>query len=224
MSTWYKRLREIREKHKFSQPELGRMIGIDGSAVSRHERGDGAQKLSKKFKRDLLEAFSPEEVFYIEKGEWPNKLVVQDQMSTYGAKRDSISIPVVSETASAGTGSNVESVDVFDTDKHLTLDLSLFKTPPRGKLRAIEVDGYSMIPVLLPQSWVIFEESKEWKGDGLYVLVFRGVLMVKQVEADPKTGNLWIKSANPQYDSWEYDPTQDQSTMKIVGRVLRCVI
>jgi len=139
-------------------------------------------------------------------------------------KRETISIPVVSETASAGTGSNIESVDVFDTDKRLTLDLSLFKTPPKGKLHAVEVDGYSMVPVLLPSSWVIFEESKEWSGDGLYVLVFRGVLMVKQVEVNPKTGNLWIKSANPQYDSWEYDPTQDQSTMRIVGRVLRCVI
>ncbi|WP_456403508.1 LexA family transcriptional regulator [Hydrogenimonas sp.] len=134
-----------------------------------------------------------------------------------------VQVPKLSAKASAGGGTNIESVDLFDTGETIFVDRSLFKTPLKNIL-AIQVDGYSMVPVLLPDSWVFFTETSEWSGDGLYVLIFRNVLMVKQVEADPKTGNLWIKSANPDYDSWQYDPTEDQSTMKIVGRVVRCVL
>jgi len=152
--------------------------------------------------------------------------IVSDSISEYGINNITCieNIPIVSAKASAGNGNNVESIDVFDTDRYLTVDKSIFKTPPSNRLHAIQVDGYSMVPVLLPDSWVIFEDSNEYTGDGLYVLVFRNVLMVKLIEADPKSGSLWIKSANKDYDDWEYDPTQDQSTMKIVGRVVRCII
>ena len=98
------------------------------------------------------------------------------------------------------------------------------RPPPGSRLRAVQADGYSMVPMLYPDSWVIFEESEVWSGDGLYVLIFRNVLMVKLVEADPATGALSIRSINPDYESWADDPTQDQSTMRIVGRVLRCVV
>lgn len=39
-----------------------------------------------------------------------------------------------------------------------------------GNIKAIRVDGYSMVPMLLPDSWVIFEERSEFKGDGLYII------------------------------------------------------
>ncbi len=148
--------------------------------------------------------------------------VVMEQPVKYGAKE--MSVPVLNPKASAGGGNNIESIDVYESGKRLTVDPALFPVPPGQGIRAIQVDGYSMVPVLLPGSWVFFKESREWSGDGLYVLVFRGVLMVKQVVADVKTGNLWIKSANPDYESWEYDPTEDQSTMRIVGRVVRVMM
>ncbi|WP_201353731.1 LexA family transcriptional regulator [Hydrogenimonas urashimensis] len=134
-----------------------------------------------------------------------------------------VAIPRLTAKASARSGNNIESIDVFETGEVLFVDRSLFKTHPKN-VRAIQVDGYSMVPVLLPDSWVFFTETSEWTGDALYVLLFRNILMVKLVEADPKTGNLWIKSANPDYDSWQYDPTQDQSTIKIIGRVIRCMV
>jgi len=149
--------------------------------------------------------------------------VVQEPGFGYLASK-TIPVPVLSATASAGGGNNVESIDVYESSETLSVDRKLFGSVKLDKIRAIEVDGHSMVPVLLPGSIVFFEEGTSWEGDGLYVLVFRGVLMVKIVEANPENGNLRIKSANPDYESWEYDPTQDQSTFRIVGRVRRVMI
>ena len=221
---WANRLKEIRIKHGLQQGELARKIDKDSSAISRYEAGR-VKQMSKSLYRDLLNVFPASDVEYIKTGyKGSHKKKDLKPIDELVVKSDMVSIPIVTESASAGGGSNVESVDVFDTHEVLVVDRSLFKTPPSGKLHAIKVNGYSMVPMLLPDSWVIFEESETWSGDGLYVLIFRNVLMVKLVEADPKSGSLWIKSANPDYDSWEYDPTQDQSTMKLVGKVLRCVV
>jgi len=221
MKNWYERLREVRDKHRISQSALGRAIGKDATQISRYERGkiadfpDGMYHLLKK-------VFSEEEVAYIA-GDDNNIGVVAEPSIGY-SKKEAVSVPVLNPKASAGGGNNIESIDVYESGKRLTVDPALFPVPVGKGIRAIQVDGYSMVPVLLPESWVFFDESREWSGDGLYVLVFRGVLMVKQVVADVKTGNLWIRSANPDYESWEYDPTEDQSTMRIVGRVVRVMM
>jgi len=44
------------------------------------------------------------------------------------------------------------------------------------------------------------------------------------VEADLEKGGLRIRSANPDYESWDYDPTEDQSSFRIVGRVRRVMM
>ncbi len=150
-----------------------------------------------------------------------SKMMVNDIAVEYGSS--SASIPVLDVKVSAGSGNNVDSIDDFSVSRRLSVDASLFHGGVEG-IRAVQVDGHSMVPVLLPDSFVFFRETDSWSGDGLYVLVFRGVLMVKLVEADPKTGNLWVKSANKDYESWEYDPTEDQSTMQIVGRVVRVLL
>ena len=225
MENWGARLREIREKHGMTQNDLAQSIEKDLTQISRYERGGGAKHLTKSLKRALSDVFSEEEIRYIETGDAvppPSGAdVVCDPRDTgYGA----VEIPVVSPKASAGGGNNVESIDVYESGRSLRVDPALFPVPPGRGIRAIRVDGHSMVPVLLPESWVFFEESGEWSGDGLYVLVFRNVLMVKLVEANPQTGRLWIKSANRDYESWEYDPTEDQSTMRIVGRVVRVMM
>ena len=138
---------------------------------------------------------------------------------------NTINIPILSIKASAGGGNNIESVDIFKSGDSLAVAKSLFKLPPDvNKLYAIRVDGESMMPRLLPDSWVIFEEANEWVGDGLYVINYNNVLMVKLIEVNPKNGNLFIKSVNPQYSSWEYDPKEDNSSFKIVGKVLRSIV
>lgn len=124
--------------------------------------------------------------------------------------------------ASAGGGNHLESIDKFEVVETMTISRSLLKTQPNGTLRLIGVDGYSMVPMLYPDSLVLFDEHPEWRGDGLYILNWRNELMVKILQIDPH-GKLHIKSANKDYESWIVDP-DDQSVFSIVGKVLRIII
>ena len=117
----------------------------------------------------------------------------------------------------------MEAIDVFDSGQRIYIDKALFKTPPKGKVRAMQVDGYSMVPMLFPDSWVLVDETKEFVGDGLYVINWNNVLMVKLLEVNLETGNLWVKSVNHEYDSWEIKE-EDQRPFEIYGKVLRCII
>lgn len=124
--------------------------------------------------------------------------------------------------ASAGSGNHLESIDKFEVVETMTISKSLLKTQPNGTLRLIGVDGYSMVPMLYPDSLVLFDEHPEWRGDGLYILNWRNELMVKLLQIDPH-GKLHIKSVNKDYESWVIDP-DDQSVFHIVGKVLRIII
>lgn len=55
--------------------------------------------------------------------------------------------------------------------KCLSLVKPFLKTTPKN-MKAIKVDGYSMVPMLLPDSWVVFEETHKYQGDGLYIFKF----------------------------------------------------
>ncbi len=223
MENWGKRLKEIREKHELSQSKIGMALGKDVTQISRYERG-GVKKMPKEFRHELKEFFTDEEIKYIESGGSAEKIKESSIQHKTSCPPTTISVPVLSATASAGGGSNVESIDVYESGENLAIDREFFGGVPVEKIRGIKVDGYSMVPVLLPGNWVFFEEGDRWEGDGLYVLVFRNVLMVKIVEANPENGNLRIRSANPDYETWEYDPTEDQSTFRIVGRVRRVMM
>lgn len=137
---------------------------------------------------------------------------------------DSYSIPILSITASAGTtGNHLSSIDIFDTSKRLQVDKVLFKTPPTGTIKALQVDGYSMTPMLYPDSWVLFDETDVYIGDGLYIINWRDILMVKLLQVDLSTGHLRIISTNQAYDSWDIKP-ENQEVFLILGKVLRCII
>lgn len=133
-----------------------------------------------------------------------------------------LKIQRVALKASAGSGNHLESIDKFEVVETMTISRSLLKTQPNGTLRLIGVDGYSMVPMLYPDSLVLFDEHPEWRGDGLYILNWRNELMVKLLQIDP-FGKLHIKSANKDYESWVIDP-DDQSVFHIVGKVLRIII
>lgn len=137
--------------------------------------------------------------------------------------QDSFIIPVLSITASAGpTGNQLDSIDIFDTGKTLSIDRAIFRTPPAGTVKALEIDGDSMEPKLRSGDWVLFDETNHYDGDGLYVISYAHTLMVKQLQADLSTGKLHIRSTNPAYDSYTIDPS-NQEHFRIIGKVLRSI-
>lgn len=139
-------------------------------------------------------------------------------------ENDSIYIRKLSSNVGAGESVDIDGIEICDTDILVPFSRMLFKIHPKNyyNLRCMRVDGYSMAPMLFPDSWVIAEISPEFNGDGLYIICYCGNFMVKLLQKSPN-GILHIKSVNKDYDSYEIGP-DDKTEVYIVGRVLRCVI
>lgn len=133
-----------------------------------------------------------------------------------------IKIPKLSSKVSAGY--NIQQIDSVEKIGELILDIAIFKTPPPKKIFAMQVDGYSMIPMIFPDSWVIFDDCKQFKGDGLYIINWDDCLMVKQISATPKKGVIQIISSNKDYQSWEVDLNDTQCSFMIFGKVIRIIL
>lgn len=133
-----------------------------------------------------------------------------------------IKIPKLSSKVSAGY--NIQQIDSVEKIGELILDIAIFKTPPPKKIFAMQVDGYSMIPMIFPDSWVIFDDCKQFKGDGLYIINWDDCLMVKQISATPKKGVIQIISSNKDYQSWEVDLNDTQCSFMIFGKVIRTIL
>lgn len=133
-------------------------------------------------------------------------------------KEKIVTIPKLSMTASCGGGNHIESIDCFETSGQFIIDADTLRVYAKD-LKAIMVEGYSMVPTLLPNSWVLFDGSPQFSGDGLYVLNWRNILMVKllQINSD---GKMRIISTNKDYESYTIEP-DDQSVFKIFGKVVK---
>jgi len=148
---------------------------------------------------------------------------IKDLIYTPVNSKNTISVTKLSPRVGAGGGVNVESIDSVEKVGELILDLAVFKTTPPTALFAMQVDGYSMIPLLFPDSWVVFDSSiKEYIGEGLYVLNFRNTLMVKLLQIN-ENGHLRIISTNKDYESYTTS-LDDQSTFRIFGKVSRSIV
>lgn len=204
--------KQIREKLGLTQEQLGNKLNLTRQQIINIEKGktpiskkyfDNISKLSKKF--------------YIDKEENAlNKDRNKQEINFY-------SIPKLNISASAGGGNELIGLEEYETGEMLELSKAFFKTTPKN-VKAIKVDGYSMIPMLLPDSWVIFEEIHEYQGDGLYILKFDNQLMVKLLQLDPISKVLDIISVNKDYKSYSLDLKDSQVEIIIQGKVLRSII
>lgn len=151
-----------------------------------------------------------------------SKTEIDKLVEEHNKSIETVTAVKLSPHISAGNGSNIESIDSVEKMGEFVLDICTFKTPPPKRLFAMQVDGYSMIPMVFPDSWVVFDDATHFKGDGLYVINWRNVLMVKllQVNSD---GMFRIVSANKDYESYTVEP-DDQSVFRIFGKVLRTII
>ncbi|EIJ7409951.1 helix-turn-helix transcriptional regulator [Campylobacter coli] len=204
--------KQIREKLGLTQEQLGNKLNLTRQQIINIEKGktpiskkyfDNISKLSKKF--------------YIDKEENAlNKDRNKQEINFY-------SIPKLNISASAGGGNELIGLEEYETGEMLELSKAFFKTTPKN-VKAIKVDGYSMVPMLLPDSWVIFEEIHEYQGDGLYILNFDNQLMVKLLQLNPINKILDIISVNKDYKSYSLDLKDSQVEIIIQGKVLRSII
>ncbi|EKB0719236.1 LexA family transcriptional regulator [Campylobacter jejuni] len=204
--------KQIREKLGLTQEQLGNELKLTRQQIINIEKGktsinkkyfDNINKLSKKF--------------YINQEKNIETKNINKQESSF------YSIPKLNISVSAGGGNELIGLEEYESGEMLELSKAFFKTIPKN-VKAIKVDGYSMIPMLLPDSWVIFEEVHEYQGDGLYILNFDNQLMVKLLQLDPISKILDIISVNKDYKSYSIDLKDSQIELIIQGKVLRSII
>lgn len=220
------RIKLLREDMKMSQDEFIERLSISKRTLASYEAGETSPNFQKaahiasQYNVNIEWLTNPfnykddEAIPYI-------NAVSHESLPTF-PQNNLITATKLSPHVSAGNGSNIESIDSVEKMGEFVLDVCTFKTPPPSKLFAMQVDGYSMTPMIFPDSWVVFDDTTQFKGDGLYVINWRNVLMVKLLQVNSE-GMIRIVSANKDYESYTVEP-DDQSVFRIFGKVLRTII
>lgn len=226
------KIRFFREERNLTQQELANLAGVSDKTIQRYEKSDDENLTTNVIKKIAMGLNLNVDVLTQEKVA-KNVPQSKENMSLNTAnltnsqqqqlQNEQIYITSLNSAVGAGESVDIDGIEVFDSDILIPFSKLLFKTPPNfAKLRCMRVDGYSMIPLLYPDSWVIAEISSQFQGDGLYIINFSGNFMVKMVQKSPN-GVLDIISINKDYKS--YTISEDNSIeIQIIAKVLRCVI
>lgn len=159
---------------------------------------------------------------WVKRNKIPEKWDLKMVHMNHPVPTQTLTIPKLSAKVSAGY--NIQTIDSIEKIGDLVIDITAFKTKPPKDIFAMQVDGYSMIPMLYPDSWVIFDSVKTFRGDGLYVINWDDCLMVKLLQATSKQRTIKIISSNKDYESWEINLEDTQQAFLIFGKVIRAII
>lgn len=231
------RMKEYRDYYGWTQSDLSEKSGISISAIKKYEAGavenftyENLKKISSAFNvspSDFLDEFLSVNVSDNRKKMSVNvsdKSINLKNSQLEQIKNDQIYIRQLSSSVGAGESVDIDGIEIYDTDILVPFSQMLFKVHPKNtdRVRCMKVDGYSMVPMLFPDSWVIADVTASFAGDGLYIINYCGNFMVKLLQKSPN-GVLHIKSVNKDYESYDIGPDDDVQVY-IVGKVLRCVI
>jgi SOS-response transcriptional repressor LexA len=128
-------------------------------------------------------------------------------------------IPRYDITASAGPGSFVDlepEPDVIAVNRDW-LRTELHQNP--ADVSMIDVRGDSMQPTMMDGDVVLVTSQIRQIRDGIYVLRFDGLLMVKRLQRQPK-GRLMVASDNPAYPPFTVDLNDESTDFAVLGRVV----
>ncbi len=231
------RMKEYRDYYGWTQSDLSEKSGISISTIKKYEAGavenftyENLKKISSAFNvspSDFLDEFLSVNVSDNRKKMSVNvsdKSINLKSSQLEQIKNDQIYIRQLGSSVGAGESVDIDGIEIYDTDILVPFSQMLFKVRPKNtdRVRCMKVDGYSMVPMLFPDSWVIADVTASFAGDGLYIINYCGNFMVKLLQKSPN-GVLHIKSVNKDYESYDIGPDDDVQVY-IVGKVLRCVI
>ena len=239
------RMKQYRELYGWTQDDLANASGLSLSSIKKYEANisenftfDNLKKISAAFNVTPSDFINDELSVDLSVNK-PKKdvrqstnLSVNMSDNLYNLKKteadqishDQILIRKLSSAVGAGESVDINGVEVYDTDILVPFSQMLFKVRPKkiDRIRCMQVDGYSMVPMLFPDSWVIADVTAKFEGDGLYIINYCDNFMVKLLQKSPN-GVLHIRSVNKDYESYDIGPDDDVQVY-IVGKVLRCVI
>ncbi|WP_122867059.1 XRE family transcriptional regulator [Campylobacter showae] len=238
--TLFENIKALRVEKDWTQGDLAKFAGVSIETIKRYENGktnptnDNLSKIANALGVEIKNLYD---------GASPSVSLSQKNNMSLSAKKvspslsnlkkteeadqvsyDQILIRKLSSAVGAGESVDINGVEVYDTDVLVPFSQMLFKVRPKkaDRIRCMQVDGYSMVPMLFPDSWVIADVTAKFEGDGLYIINYCDNFMVKLLQKSPD-GTLHIKSVNKDYESYDIGPDDDVQVY-IVGKVLRCVI
>ena len=233
--TLFANIKEYRLEGGWTQGELAKFAGVSIETIKRYENGktnptsNNLSKIADALSVNVKNLYADASL-----GESPNRSFANNDLSLSPSSlkksqkeqiaEDQIYIRQLSSSVGTGESVDIEGIEIYDTDILVPFSQMLFKVRPKNtdRVRCMKVDGYSMVPMLYPDSWVIADVTAKFEGDGLYIINYCNHFMVKLLQKSPD-GVLHIKSVNKEYDSYEIGPDSDLQ-VHIVGKVLRCVI
>jgi len=212
------RFKELREKLRFNQSELARLIEANPSIISDIERGE--KEPSKKIISALI-------IKYKLNSNW--LLTGEGEMFINASGSDIVpvghQIPLLRQKVSCGPGQHWE--DETNIDRYV----SVFDLVPRlktGKVYAIPVIGSSMLGAGIKDGdIVLFEADKNQQtSDGIYVFSLDGDVYCKRLEFDALTRLIKVFSVRVAdlekaelAMSFKADDTALPDRLQIFGRV-----
>ncbi len=209
MSAQGDRIRELRERKKMTQEELGKAIGTTKQTIFKYERGM-IENISYSKLEEIAKALDAEPWEILG---W-NQPLQEDEESIPGF----ISVPFISQKISAGYGEDFLSDDSI-TLKRIQIPESMARgVSDKSTLVSAEVKGDSMIDAnIYPGDYVFFAKGMI-KGEGIYVIAFAGDIMVKRLAFDGGENRLTIISENKNYPVRTVDA--DSDGVRILGKVI----
>jgi transcriptional regulator with XRE-family HTH domain len=173
-------LREIMLERRLTQSDVAKTVGTGQQAVGQwFTRKEIPLKWHRLLKDRLLNDAKPMDNIDMERF----KNLAEENLPT-----ETLHVKKIANiNVSAASGYSIDAIDEYiDTD---TLQISQYSLPNHYNiqhLRAIKVDGKSMLPTLIPDEYVIIDVSqKKYVGDGLYVVNYGGNLIVKRLQFIP---------------------------------------
>ena len=238
--TLFENIKALRVEKDWTQGDLAKFAGVSIETIKRYENGktnptnDNLSKIANALGveiKNLYDGASPS-VSLSQKNNMslsvkkvsPSLSNLKKTEEADQVSNDQILIRKLSSAVGAGESVDINGVEVYDTDILVPFSQMLFKVRPKkaDRIRCMQVDGYSMVPMLFPDSWVIADVTAKFEGDGLYIINYCDNFMVKLLQKSPD-GTLHIKSVNKDYESYDIGP-DDDAQVYIVDKVLRCVI
>lgn len=108
-------------------------------------------------------------------------------------------ILLVNEKAAAGYADNLNNVSYYESLPAFSVPLPDYRN---ATFRGFQVEGYSMVPALSPDEWVIAKavtNLTDIKSGQIYVIVENESLRVKRVIPNHAEQQLTLVSVNPDY-------------------------
>lgn len=210
-ATFARRLVELRGSA--SQRDFARSLGIHHNTLAAYERGEGSPDLRFLTKISDISGRPPG---------WVLGLPTQSQRIA-AAPDGFVELPLLDVRAAAGAGALAQG---FREEEYpFRAEIIAFREDWLRQLgisarfaRILICDGDSMNPTIAHGDMMLVDTAiRDVRQDGIYVLVYSGLLKVKRVQMR-RDGILLLKSDNPAYETEEV-PMHEQPELIIEGRV-----